>query len=123
MTVSEWNALRPGDIVVERRSRAPRMVLSVSRKRRFLWGKRRGQPYTVIELRKLRQGPFPCPNTLLAPYDWIHRLDVAHGKRGRVLREFFYCECHGWSHLADTMTVDRAWAAAHPRSKIKADRP
>ncbi len=116
MSQDEWDNLQPGMIVVERRSRTPRLVLAVHRRP---WKckptvNRRRREWVGVELFKLRSGGYPCPTTTLYPWDWLTRLDVAHGKRGTVRREFFYCECHGWSHIAKGGAwVDPAYAATH----------
>jgi hypothetical protein len=132
MSQDEWDALQPGMIVVERRSKTPRLVLSVKR-RPWKIRRRRGSPSrrerecVVIELFKLRSGGYPCPTTDLYPSDWRARLDVAHGKRGIVRAEFFYCECHGWSHVSGERRcwVDPAFAAVNRNwrtgCKLRAD--
>ena len=126
MSQDEWDALRPGDIVIERRSKTPRIVVAV-RHGRIKQGRRRGRLRLDIELVKIRQSRYACPTTSLAPSDWRHRLDVAHGRHARVRREWFYCVCHGWSHVSSQRRawVDPAYAAAHPapygRAPLAAD--
>jgi hypothetical protein len=90
----EWNALRPGDIVIERRSRTPRIVLTVS-----IHQPHERRPRVYISLRKLRSSWCdPCNNTVLTSYDMAARLDVAHGRRARVTDAMLWCPRHGFEH-------------------------
>jgi len=124
MTQNEWDALVPGDIVIERRSKTPRLVLAVHRRP---WKAKhpvtRTRSFLMIEVMKIRRSQYPCPTTDLCPSDWRARLDVAYGRHGRVRREFFYCECHGWSHVVrGPIWVDPVYKAAHPReTRLQAD--
>jgi hypothetical protein len=82
MSEAEWNSLRPGDIVVESRSKTPRMVLGVT-VRKFKQGPRLGQPKLILTLRKIRRSWTPCEMTVLLPSDWRHRL-LYTGRRAQV---------------------------------------
>lgn len=98
----EWDGLKAGDIVIERRSKTPRIVLAVRRRPWKAKTRVSTSPFCVtIQLRKLRGWRYNCPNTTLCPGDWRHRLDVAHGRHARVMRSWFKCPVHGWSHVYD----------------------
>lgn len=102
MSQDEWDNLKPGDIVIERRSKTPRIVLTTYRRPWKCKPRVSKSPYHLtIQLRKLRGGRYNCPNTILFPGDWRLRLDVLHGKRARVMRSWFKCPVHGWSHVCD----------------------
>ena len=103
MSDDEWNGLRMGSVVVERRSRTPRVVLGSS-VREFKQGPRKGQPYRMIQMRKLHCGSGAsrhCEMTILCPSDWRHRLDLAHGKYIRVTQGMQWCERHGLWHFGE----------------------
>lgn len=106
MSESEWASLRTGDIVIEKRSRTPRIVLGVHPN---VWtqGPRKGQPAPpTVLLRKLHQSwTFPCEYTLLTSNDWAPRLDRAW-KRARVTRAMQWCPRHGLAHVANERTLD-----------------
>jgi hypothetical protein len=105
----EWDNLQPGMIVVERRSKTPRLVLNVRRRPWRCKPRVSTSPEHVsIDLFKLR-GSRSCPTTSLTPSDWRHRLDVAHGKTGIVVPEFFYCDMHGWSHITGGPVWMKGW--------------
>jgi hypothetical protein len=100
MSQDEWDGLKPGDIVIERRSKTPRIVLATHKRPWRAKTRVSTSPFCMtLELRKLRGWRYNCPNTLLMPGDWRHRLDVAHGKHARVQRSWFKCQVHGWWHV------------------------
>lgn len=101
MTLDEWNNLRVGDIVIEKRSKSPRIVLGVHPYGRPIQsGPHRGRPYFVITMRMLHFGSWRgrrgCTMTTLNPTDWRSRLNVSHGRRARVTAAMqVCCEKHG----------------------------
>lgn len=97
MSADEWDRLKAGDVVVERRSGTPRVVMGVTCRRNFLWGRNVGRPYRIIQMRSLRRGR--CDFTVLYPSDWMPRLDVAHGKRVRITKGMQWCDSHGLWHF------------------------
>lgn len=91
MTMAQWNQLRPGDIVIERRSKTPRIVLTASPKV-LKAGPREGQTHSIIRLRMLHGSwRSKCTITTLIPSDVLGRLDVAWGRRARVTRMMRTC--------------------------------
>ena len=113
MSEDEWNGLRMGDVVVERRSRTPRIVLGVTT-REFQRGPRAGQPRHLIQLRKLRAAGRECEMTCLTPSDWRPRLDLAHGKHVRVTEGMQWCERHGLWHFGGEEARDFTARPLHP---------
>ena len=122
MSESEWNGLRAGDVVVERRSRTPRIVLGVNT-RRFKQGPRCGQPYHILTLRKLHSAGRECEMTCLVPSDWRERLDLAHGKHVGVTQGMQWCERHGHWHFEDRDDLDVTARPLHPLPRRRWSRP
>lgn len=119
---SEWNGLRMGDVVIERRSRTPRIVLGVS-VRPFKQGPRKGQPCHYITMRKLHAAGRECEMTSLLPSDWRHRLDLAHGKHIRVTQGMQWCERHGHWHFGGTEAHDFTARPLHPLPRSRWKKP
>lgn len=95
MSADEWNGLRVGDIVIERRSKSPRIVLGVHSRKHHRTSRYAGQQHVVITMRMLHLGSWRakrgCLLTVLHPADWRPRLDVAHGRRARVTADMQTC--------------------------------
>lgn len=102
MSKREWAALAVGDIVVERGSRTPRIILGISyRKTARGWKK-----YTSVVMRMLHFGSWRgrrgCTLTLLNEHDWRPRLSLVHGKRARVTKAMRKCcDKHGDSYALE----------------------
>lgn len=110
MSQDEWDNLKPGDIVIERRSKTPRLVLGVHRRPWRCPPRVSTSPeHVTIELRKLIGGTHACPTTTLDPSMWRRRLDVAHGKHGRIRKEWFRCSIHGWWHVHKRGVLVPVW--------------
>lgn len=99
MSRRQWAALRVGDIVVEARSRTPRIVLGVS----FGRTARGRREYTTIAMRMIHLGSWRarrgCTMTILTEHDWRHRLSLVNGKQARVTNKMRQCcDKHGDSY-------------------------